>query len=386
MNSQRIVIAMIDGLGTDYFEASEMPRIKAMANNGFYKTVSAVMPTVTNANNASICCGAFPDEHGITGNSYFDETLNQPEYMEDGNSILVPTMIQRARMHGVKSALLTSKKKTIRLLGADAEIAISAEEAPADMIEKFGPAPDIYSREINYWLWQLALDILQNRPDIGFLYVHTTDYPMHMWPPEAEESRAHQAELDRLLGQVTDIAPDAALMITADHGMNYKKRCWDLAKACERRQQPLRFALSAERDRYIKHHRTFGGTAWIWLNHPEDADEVSRLLLSLEGVEQVLTREEAAKQFHLLAERIGDLVVLGDKDTVFGELEEVEMEDLPAHYRTHGSTHEMEVPLIVHNFKGAIPAADKFSFNLHLSRNLLAPIWPVTADKIAANQ
>lgn len=386
MNTQRIVIAMIDGLGTDYFDASEMPRLKAMAESGFYKTVSAVMPTVTNANNASICCGAFPDEHGITGNSYFDETLNQPEYMEDGNSILVPTMIQRALNHGVKSALLTSKKKTIRLLGADAEIAIAAENAPADYIEKFGPAPDIYSREINYWLWQVAIDILQNRPDIGFLYVHTTDYPMHMWPPEAYESRQHQAELDRLLGEVTDVAPDAALLITADHGMNYKKRCWDLAKACERRQQPLRFALSAERDRYIKHHRTFGGTAWIWLNKPEDAAEVRRLLLSLEGVEQVLTRAEAAKQFNLLADRIGDLVVLGDKDTVFGELVDVDMELLPDTYRTHGSIYEMEVPLIVHNFHGVIPSADKFSFNLHISRNLLAPIWPEQSNKAAANQ
>lgn len=387
MKSQRIVIAMIDGLGTDYFAASEMPRVKAMAANGFHKTVSAVMPTVTNANNASICCGAFPDEHGITGNSYYDEALNQPEYMEDGNAILVPTMIQRAKAHGIKSALLTSKKKTIRLLGADAEIAISAEDAPADYIEKFGTAPDIYSREINYWLWQLALDILQNRPDIGFLYVHTTDYPMHMWPPEAKESREHQAELDQLLGQVTDVAPDAALLITADHGMNYKKRCWDLAKACKDRQQPLRFALSAERDRYIKHHRTFGGTAWIWLNHPEDAEEASRLLLTLEGVEQVLTRTEAAQKFHLLGDRIGDLVVLGDKDTVFGELDNVEMELLPESYRTHGSIYEMEVPLIVHNFNGTIPSAETFSFNLHLSRNLLAPIWPeLSSDKVAANQ
>jgi len=109
-------------------------------------------------------------------------------------------------------------------------------------------------------------------------------------------------------------------------------------------------------------------------------------LLSLEGVEQVLTRAEAAKQYNLLADRIGDLVVLGDKDTVFGELVDVDMELLPDTYRTHGSIYEMEVPLIVHNFQGVIPSADKFSFNLHISRNLLAPMWPERANKAVANQ
>ncbi|MCC5885946.1 MAG: alkaline phosphatase family protein [Gammaproteobacteria bacterium] len=383
---QRVIIAMIDGLGSDYLEASDMPRLKAMAGAGLSTSVQAVMPTVTNANNASICCGAWPDEHGITGNSYYDETQDKPEYMESGSSILVPTMIERAASHGVKAALLTSKKKTINLLGAGCEIALAAEAPPQEYIDRFGPAPDIYSREINYWLWEVAIDLLENRPDIGFLYVHTTDYPMHMWPPEALESRQHQAELDRLLGRAVDAAPDAAMLLTADHGMNFKRRCWDLARACRLRQQPLRFALSAERDRYIKHHRTFGGTAWIWLHDPADAPSVSRLLLDLEGIEAVLTRDEAAARFRLLPERIGDLVVLGDQHTVFGELDGVEMEVLPAHYRTHGSIHELDVPLVVHNFQGELPEVEAFKANLDLTRLLLGPLWPVAgaaADRMS---
>jgi phosphonoacetate hydrolase len=34
-----------------------------------------------------------------------------------------------------------------------------------------------------------AIDLLKNRPDLGCLYIHTTDYPMHTWPPEAKESK-----------------------------------------------------------------------------------------------------------------------------------------------------------------------------------------------------
>ena len=57
----------------------------------------------------------------------------------------------------------------------------------------------------------------------------------------------------------------AAFLITADHGLNAKTRCWDLAKACKKRGLEVRFALSAERDRYVKHHRNTGGTAWVYV-------------------------------------------------------------------------------------------------------------------------
>ena len=94
---------------------------------------------------------------------------------------------------------------------------------------------------------------------------------MHTWPPSAPESKEHLAKLDAVIGRAVAAAPDAAFLITADHGMNAKTRCWDLARACKNRGLELRFALSAERDKYVKHHRTFGGTAWVWLKSPDDA-------------------------------------------------------------------------------------------------------------------
>jgi hypothetical protein len=41
------------------------------------------------------------------------------------------------------------------------------------------------------------------------------------------------------------------------------KRAWDLDKACTNRDIPLRLAISAERDRYPKHHLGLGGIAWV---------------------------------------------------------------------------------------------------------------------------
>jgi phosphonoacetate hydrolase len=360
---------MVDGFGVDYLEQSPMPNLKNMMAKGFYKQVKGVMPSVTNVNNASICCGTWPDEHGITGNSFFDETAGQAEYMESALYLRVPTLFERAAKQGVKSALLTAKKKTVALLSRGTEIAIAAEEPPSEMVRRLGAAPPIYSREINYWLWQAAVDLLKTRPDLGVLYVHTTDYPMHTWPPEAPESKEHLSRLDALIGQAVTAAPDAAFLITADHGMNFKKRCWDLAKACKNRGLELRFALSAERDRYVKHHRTFGGTGWVWLKSPHDAARATEIIRGLTGVEAVMTRTEAAHEFHLMPERIGELVVLGDKETVFGEMQ-TEVEELPATYRTHGSLHETTIPIVIYNASGSLPPAQQLRYNFDLTRNL----------------
>ena len=203
------------------------------------------------------------------------------------------------------------------------------------------------------------------------LYVHTTDYPMHMWAPDREESQEHLLRLDQLIGEAADAAPDAAFFLTADHGMNYKKRCWDLDKALGARGSQVRFALSAEKDRYVKHHRTFGGTAYVWLNSPEDAPEVRERILQLEGIEAVRTREEAAQAFDLMPERIGELVVTGDRDTVFGELADEYRGRSRRRYRSHGSLHESDVPLVIYNCGEQVPAPGAFTRNADLIHFML---------------
>ncbi|HWB98632.1 MAG TPA: alkaline phosphatase family protein [Bryobacteraceae bacterium] len=363
---QRIIILMVDGLGADYIAASRMPVLTAWQRKGISKIVNGVMPSVTNANNTSICCGVWPETHGITANFYLDEATGRPEYMESASLVLAPTLFEKARAAGVTSALLSSKKKTVSLLPRGASLVLSAEIPAPEWLERIGKAPDIYSGEINHWLLRAAAWILRHQPDVGVLYIHTTDYPMHMWPPEAEPSQRHLAAFDSLLGELATAAPDAAILLTADHGMHHKSRCWDLTKACAARGVALRAAISAEQDKYLKHHSGYGGTAWVYLQSNRDADRAAAVIQKLAGVDEVLTRSEAARRFRLMPARIGELVVLGNRDTVFGNLDS-ESVDLPAAYRSHGSIAEARVPLLIHNAAKA-PSAEFFENNLDLAR------------------
>jgi phosphonoacetate hydrolase len=366
---QRTLVAMIDGFGADYFEASEMPVLRGLAARGCHKTVEACMPTVTNVNNAGIATGVWPRDHGITANSYFDWVTREEHYMDRGEMLLVPTLFEQARQAGIGSALLTAKVKTIRLLGGAAGLALAAEAPSPEWVARLGPPPDIYSAEINVWLWEAALAVLRDRPDVGLLYCHTTDYPMHVSDPAGELSQRHLAELDRMLGRIADAVPDLALYLTADHGMNAKHRCYDLQKHLAAKGCPIFFAMSAERDPYVRHHRTFGGTAYAWLERQRDFARVASLLADTPGIEAVYGRDDAAERFHLHPERIGDLIVLGDRDTVFGPLDGP-VADLPPGFRTHGSRHELAVPLVVSGVP--VDPADwaATTHNLHLSRSL----------------
>jgi phosphonoacetate hydrolase len=362
---QRAVVLMCDGFGIEYLERTHMPALARWRERGLFRRVQCTMPSVTNTNNASICCGVWPDRHGITGNSYFDQHTGREEYMETADLLLAPTLFQRAKKRGVKSALLSSKKKTTTLLPAGTDLVLAAETPTQDWIERLGPAPDIYTREINYWLLTAAIDLLKRRRDLGCLYVHTTDYAMHTWPPEARESKEHLARLDQLLAEAYAAAPDAVFLLTADHGMNHKTRCWDLEKACAKRGRPIRTAISVDRDKYLKHHRGYGGVAWIYCRDRREIDGVAQTVGSLQGVEAVLARDEASKRYHLMASRIGDLVVLGDRDTVFGELDS-ESEALPPEYRAHGSLHEMDVPLLIYNADAKLNP-ESFHYNWDLA-------------------
>ena len=364
---QRTVVCMYDGFGYDYYEKSPLTVMKSMAREGFVKSGRAIFPTLTNANNISICCATWPAEHGVTTNCYFDEESGTARFLEDAAFIMAPTIFERFHSKGIRSALLTCKAKTLKLVGHHADFAVAAEEPSAEVIERYGAPPHMYSSEINYWLWTIAIDLLKTRPDIGLIYVHTTDYPMHMWAPEDPLSLKHMAKLDELLGIARTTAPDALFLITADHGMNSKKKCIDLRKTCADHGIQLRFSVSPVADRLLKHHRGFGGVSYVYVNAEGELPVVSAFLRKLEGVDEVLPRQAAARRFHLMPERIGDLVILADIDTVFGDLEGPE-EILSPEYRNHGSLYEEDIPLILSGYNGKIPSSDDFQMNFDLTR------------------
>ena len=337
------VIICIDGFDPEYLDACEAPRLRHLATKGFLKIGQCMMPSVTNVNNVSLVTASYPEVHSICSNYWFDRELGTGVYLESGEYILAETIFERAQRLGKTSILVTSKDKLRTLLGKGASVAVSAEYPEGWLVSAVGPPPDIYSLEVNAWVIRAASHVMiQYPPDI--VYITTTDYAMHAFGPDDPQSQEHVSILDEAIGTLVDLHPDVTLLITADHGMSRKTRMID-----------LKWALGAHgitsnpvpiiKDRYVVHHSNLGGCMYVYLD-PSDVSEALKLLRETPGVEQVFVREEAAERFRLRDERIGDIVVTGEKDVVFGDPSEVEM---PPYLRTHGSVHESRIPLIGYN-------------------------------------
>ena len=364
---QRVIVLMMDGFDSSYYRASRMPFLNQMEKDGIYKIVPSLMPAVTNVNNLAIATGTTPAMNGITGNVFYNDKKQQEEYVEDPSLILTPSIFEKAHKLGIKSALLSVKQKTVDLLGKYADYTL-CPECLAVHEDKWNNPPalsGVYSREVNYQLLDIADSLLKNKPEVRLIYIHTSDYPMHMWPPENDSVKVFLSEIDRRIAILHQIAPDALILLTADHGMHHKSQAWDIEKACSESHTPVKIVISPEKDRYMKHHKGLGGSAYVYLLKSSDAANVKKTLLSLNGVDEVLTRTEAAGRFHLMPDRIGDFMVLGNVNTVFGQLD-VAYEKLDDSYRSHGSTYETNVPLFVYNAKSA-PSASYFDWNYKLA-------------------
>ena len=359
------LIFMIDGFGLDYLASGAAPFLSELFDEGG-EEAEGLWPTVTNVNNAAIACAAPPAVTGITGNSFLDPDSGVDRYMDRAAMLTTPTLLETWSAAGRRCALLSVKGKTGRLLGRGVEYMVSTETVPPEIADAVGAPPHIYTSEVNIWLVDCLAWLLAHRPDLDTFYVHTTDYPMHMWAPEQDGSQEHLRQLDAAIRAVVDAVPHAEVLVTADHGMNAKTRALDLGRILAARGVTGARALSIEKDGYVGHHRDLGGGAWVWAGE-DQIDQAAKILASLDGVEEVLPRAEAAARFQLNPDRMGDLAVLADRRSVFGDLQ-TETEALPPGYRSHGSGYEREVPLIRWNVSdpGASGPARESAMNWHL--------------------
>ena len=264
--------------------------------------------------------------------------------MESPEYLCSSTILQKAKSLGMPTALITSKKKLLYLLNTGADYSMSAEEPEAEMVEKIGMARDIYSPEINLWLFRAARLLLKERkPDV--LYCSTTDGMMHRYAPDEEGSILHIQGLDSILGQIMDENPDREIYLTADHGMSAKNRGIDIEKVLLSQGIRAR-AIPIIKDRYVVHHQNLGGSSYVYLEKQAHIQKAMDILIEVPGIEDVYDRAEAAAKFDLMESRIGDVFVLGDKDTVFGVFH---ASHVPVQVRSHGSRHESAVPILAYN-------------------------------------
>ena len=375
------VVICLDGCEPEYLDVaiSEglMPNLKRIRSEGTEALAHSVIPSFTNPNNMSIATGRPPSVHGICGNFLFDPDTGEEVMMNDVRFLRAPTLFSKYYEGGSRVAVVTAKDKLRALLGAglkfDEDRAICFSSEKADVATKVDngihnasewlgrPVPEVYSADLSEFVFAAGVKILKEwSPDV--MYLSTTDYIQHKFAPHQQGAKNFYAMADKYIGELD--ALDAALVVTADHGMKPKHDAngepsvvyvqdlldqW-LGQGSTRVILPIT-------DPYVVHHVALGSFATAYLPEEVDRNEIISKLSNTDGILLVIDKAAAVQRFDLPPDRIGDIVMISAENMTLGtSVDRHDLEALKEPLRSHGGLTEQVVPFIV-NRKINLPGA-----------------------------
>ena len=367
-----VVVVCIDGSEPEYIERAMadgiMPAMAGILERGAYLKAASAMPSFTNPNNLSIVTGRPPAVHGIAGNFFLERETGEKVMMNDPRFLRAPTIFSAFQKAGAKIAVVTAKDKLRKLLGHGLEIGegaaicFSSEKADEVTLAENGienvlglvgqPLPDVYSAELSGFVMAAGVKLVDlAKPDL--MYLSTTDYIQHKYPPATDGSNAFYAMMDEHIGALDALG--CTLVMVADHGMNDKHKP-DGSPDVIYLQDVLDGWLGAGNaevicpitDPYVVHHGALGSFVTVYLEPGVDTDDMIDRLRKIDGIEAVLSRDEAASSYELPPDRIGDIVVTSTRHVVIGASEAAhDLSGLDAPLRSHGGLTEQTVPFMV---------------------------------------
>jgi phosphonoacetate hydrolase len=360
-----VVVVCVDGCEPDYIsqaiEAGAAPFLGGLNGRGTCLTADCVVPSFTNPNNLSIVTGTPPSVHGICGNYFWDAEAGAEVMMNEARYLRAGTILAAFAAAGAKVAVVTAKDKLRSLLGHElAGICFSSEKAHEatlavngidDVVSLVGmPVPSVYSAALSEFVFAAGIKLMERaRPDI--MYLSTTDYVQHKSAPGTPHANDFYAMMDRYLGELD--AAGAAIVLTADHGMNAKTDAFGRPNIVYLQDvldgwfgKDVARVILPITDPYVVHHGALGSFATVYLPEDRIADAAKRIA-ALAGVELVLSRENACARFELPPDRVGDLVIVSERLTVLGSsVSRHDLSGLDVPLRSHGGVSEQRVPLI----------------------------------------
>jgi phosphonoacetate hydrolase len=369
---QPLVVVCIDGGDPAYFrqglEEGFVPHTARFMREGFSVVAEGTMPSFTCPNNMSIITGTPSAKHGISGNFYLDARTNQPVVMTGPELLRGDTILARFAAAGARVAAVTAKEKLRRQLGKGLDVSggnvcFSSERAAQSTLAENGiegvldfvgmPQPDIYSMELSQFVLEAGIRLLErDRPDL--MYLSLTDWVQHKFAPHEAEAKRFYREIDTRFGRLAELG--ALVALTADHGMNDKSDAagkpnviWLQDILDERFGKGDAKVICPITDAFVGHHGALGGFVRVWCRGKATPRQIIETVSAIDGVEQVLDKDNACRLYEMPPDREGDVAVISRADVCIGGAEaEHDLSGLAGHrLRTHGGLSEARVPFIL---------------------------------------
>lgn len=246
------LVIVVDGLRPDYVTPESMPRLASLAQRGTVFTAHhAVFPTVTRVNASSFVTGAYPETHGLMGNSVHFPAVDPRRVFNTGSRedleglaaaagplLTAPSLGEILERHGRKLLVVSSGTSGSALLlnhAARASATVHAEfTRPAALAAKLtaelGAAPKHAvpndaqnARSVDAYL---RYGLGEFRPDVTFMWLSDPDTTAHARGIGVEATTQALRLVDAQIGRVEDglrekgLLAHTNILVTSDHGFS----------------------------------------------------------------------------------------------------------------------------------------------------------------------
>ncbi|MEU8280130.1 nucleotide pyrophosphatase/phosphodiesterase family protein [Microbispora bryophytorum] len=339
-------LLVLDVVGLTPRLLAHMPRLRAVAADGFQAELGTVLPAVTCSVQSTFLTGAPPADHGIVGNGWYFRDLGEVLLWRQHNALVGGDKVWQAARRD-RPGFTVANVCWWYAMGADVDWTITPrpiyyadgrKEAdcythPPELHDEltaalgtfplftyWGPGAGIAS---STWICRAAEHVMTtHNPDLTLAYIPHLDYDLQRFGPSDPRAAAAAAELDTVLTPLLDAAAaqGRTVVCVSEYGITDVSRPVDVNRML--RAEGLLRVHTQDGMEYLDPwtSRAFAvadhQVAHVYVPDSADVPAVAALCASLPGVAEVL--DESGKKAHGLDHpRSGELVLLADRDAWF---------------------------------------------------------------------
>ncbi len=246
------VLVVVDGLRPDYVTRDVMPRVWQLGRRGIVFTAHhSVFPTVTRVNASSIVTGAYPETHGLLGNTIYVPAANSSKGLDtgerenleaveraEGRLLTAPTLGEMLQAGGRRLLAVSSggtgSAYLLNHTAAGGALIHTDFSKPPELAAKIaaalGPPPAHETpndpqnqRAIDAYL-RIGVDDL--RPDVTIIWLNDPDGTAHATGIGSPLTRKSLMLVDSAIGRLEDGLRQRGqldrtnVIVTSDHGFS----------------------------------------------------------------------------------------------------------------------------------------------------------------------
>ena len=343
--TKRVVLIDVVGLTPDLL--AHMPRLKAVAAEGFVAPLGTILPAVTCSVQATMLTGALPREHGIVGNGWWFRELSEVWLWRQSNRLVAGDKLWDAARRELGSEIKCANMFWWYAMGSSTDIAVTprpvyfadGKKAPGiyvrpaplgdrlvrdlgefPLFDFWGPRAGIASSR---WIAEAAKSVFDSeRPDLTLVYLPHLDYDLQRFGPSGPEAHAAAAAIDEVAGGLIDHvrAGGATVVVVSEYGITGVRRPIHINRRL--REAGLLDVAYNDAGELLD---TFASTAFavadhqvahVYVTDPAALPRAREALRDLPGVAELL-EGDGKRAAGLDHPRAGDLVAIAEPDAWF---------------------------------------------------------------------